>query len=521
MDVLTNWMNQAAQIWKGLNPGQRVMAGVFAALAVVGLFGTALWSGRAEGVPLFPAPLENPEQVGNVLRILKAANIDVRQEKGQILVPPAQKDRAFIELSGKSAWPKDQGLAEIQDLSNDWKLSDPARRERARMTLQTRLAKMIALMEGVQSANVLLAEGNNVPFSGERFEPKATVQVLLRSGVESLSSGVAETIRRVVAFGVQGVKPSTVAVVDSLGRIYEERARDDDQAVMTTFEKLRRDREEDIVRKVHNALTPIAGNRIAVSAAVTLNQDREKVHSVKVNPDEVVVVDERTESRASTGPGIEAGGVPGVSSNLNGAPGETGPATMVSSTEEKSEIHRMASTVDTETVKGVGDVRQATVGVLVPYAKGTAEPDEKTIGTYRDFVMKAAGITDPKFVTVSSVPYDPAPAPTTGKLDEAVSLLGRYADQILMGVLVLGALVMLGRLLKPAPPAAPAETAQEGGVAGAVRAIGRAGETLAPIPDSNPEAARFSEMETRVREMVRKDPRTSAGLVKRWLISTK
>ena len=40
------------------------------------------------------------------------------------------------------------------------------------------------------------------------------------------------------------------------------------------------------------------------------------------------------------------------------------------------------------------------------------------------------------------------------------------------------------------------------------------------LPTSSPEGERFAVMETRVRDMVRKDPRISAGLVKRWLITT-
>jgi flagellar biosynthesis/type III secretory pathway M-ring protein FliF/YscJ len=55
-----------------------------------------------------------------------------------------------------------------------------------------------------------------------------------------------------------------------------------------------------------------------------------------------------------------------------------------------------------------------------------------------------------------------------------------------------------------------------------VAAIARARKEMAePLPETSPEAARYAEMEGRVREMVRKDPRISAGLVKRWLLSVK
>ncbi len=523
MDVLNALKAQMKQIWDGLTPGQRTTGVVLVGLMAAALAATALWSGNPEYVPLFPAPLESPDQVGNILKTLKAADIPARQEKGLILVPAASYDKAYIELTGKSAWPQDQTTADMKGLVDDWRLSDPGRRERARLSLQARLGRMVTMMEGVQSATVLLAEGNNGIFSGERYEPKATVQVALRPQVEGLSPGVAETIRRMVAFGVQGIKPETVAVVDNQGRIYEERKTDDDQAVMTTFDKLRREREADIVAKVRNALAPIAGPKIAVSAAVILNQDKVKEHALRVNPDEVVVDSERTRSRTATSTPSEIGGVPGTSSNLVDNTPEAAGAPLTNSNEEESEIHRTASTTETEIVKGVGDARQITVGVLVPQAKDATALDPKTLDTYRDFVMKAAGLTDPKFVTVSSVAYDATPAVPTPTWRVALDLLAAHLSEIILGILAVGALVIMGRLLRGSA-AGPAGAGAGGpeGVEGAVAAISRARKDLAePLAESSPEAARYAEMEGRVREMVRKDPRISAGLVKRWLLSTK
>jgi flagellar M-ring protein FliF len=519
MDVLNALRTQVKQIWEGLTPGQRTTGMLLVGLMVAALAATALWSGNPEYVRLFETPLEGPEQVGNILKALKAANIPARQEKGLILVPAASYDKAFIELNGKAAWPQDQTTSDMKGLVDDWRLSDPGRRERARLSLQARLGRMVTLMEGVQSATVLLAEGNNGIFSGERYEPKATVQVALRAQVEGLSSGVAETIRRMVAFGVQGIKPETVAVVDNQGKIYEERKTDDDQAVMSTFEKMRRDREADIVGKVRNALAPIAGAKIAVSAGVILNQDKVRERAVSVDPDRVVVDSERTESRTSTSASSEVGGVPGTSSNLVDNTAEAGKAPLNTSTEEKSEIHRTASTTETETVKGVGDARLITVGVLVPQAKGATALDQKTLDTYRDFVMKAAGITDPKFVTVAGVVYDAAPVVPVVRWREALDLLLAHLNEVILGILAVGALVIMGRLLRRG---AKPEPVGAGGVEEVVSAISRARKDLAePLPESSPETVRYAEMEDRVREMVRKDPRISAGLVKRWLLSTK
>ena len=91
-----------------------------------------------------------------------------------------------------------------------------------------------------------------------------------------------------------------------------------------------------------------------------------------------------------------------------------------------------------------------------------------------------------------------------------------------MILLAVGALVVLGLVLRRGGAAPTAFEGGEGeGVAGAVAAIRRArGGSAEPIPEMSPESARFAEMEKRVRDMVRKDPRMSAGLVKRWLMTS-
>ena len=522
MEVLTQMWAQVKKGWEGMTSAQRALGVALVGLMVAALVGGALWGGRVEYVSLFEKRLESADQVGSVLRTLQAAGIEVRQEKGQIQVPAAQYDRAFMELSGKSAWPQDQTTLDLKGLADDWKLSDGARKERARLSLQARLGRMLAMMQGVQSANVLLAEGNNTPFSGERFDPKASVQIALKEGVEALSPGVAETIRRVVAFGVQGVKPESVSVVDSLGRIYEARPTDETQVAMSDLDHLRRTREEELKRTIYNALAPIAGPRIAVAVSVVLNQDRVTAHEVKVNPDEVLVQDEKTESRSSTGTSAEEGGVPGVSSNLNERPAVNAVAGPTStSTEKKTEIHRVSTHSETQTVKGIGDVKQVTVGVLVPYAKAAPAPEAKTLDEYRRFAMAAAGLTDAQFVTVAGLPYDPAPVAAPDRLQDILGTASAHADQIILAVLAVGALLILGRALRsgaPVPVRGGGEEV-ETGKAAALAAIRKA--QAEPLPEMTPESQRFADMEQRVRDMVRKDPRVSAGLVKRWLMTTK
>ena len=490
-------------------------------LALVGLMAAALaaaglWGGQSDYVALLRAP-ENPQEVGSVLAILKSADIPVRQEGGQILVTASAKDRAYIELSGKSAWPADQSLDELKGLNDDWRMSDQGRRERARLSLQNRLGRMIGSVTGVLTGTVQIAEGNNAVFSSEHFDTTATVQVGLRRGLESLPDGVAETIRRMVAFGVTGLKPAAVVVVDNLGRIYEEHGSEFQAA--DTFEKLRRQKVEELNATLRNGLAPIVGPRIAVSSAIELNQDREKVVSHKVNPDETMVTDEKNKTRTQTGGTTETGGPVGTTSNVTSNSDATSGTPVSSSlTEEESEIHRDGSHEDREIIKGVGDIKKVTVGVLIPYAKGTPEPDAKTLDTCRNWVMKASGIADPQFVTVSSLAYDPAPAVQASRSDEAIAALLAHGDQLGVLLLAVGALVVLGMVLRRGGSrAAYAEEEGAGGVAGAVAAIRRA--RAEPLPEMTPEGTRFAEMESRVKEMVRKDPKMSAGLVKRWLMT--
>ncbi len=523
MDVLKQFWAQTKKTWEGLTSGQRAAAVALVGAAVVVLAAVPLWGGASsERVPLFARPLESDEKVGTILGVLKAANIDARVEKGQILVPSSSRDQAFTILSSKKAWPEDQSTLELSGLNDDWRIGEQARRERARLMLQSALVRMIRKLDGVHGADVLLAEGNNAVFAGERFEPKAAVMVTLKPGTAMLSAGAAETIRRMVAFGVQGVQSSTVNVSDSQGRIYPERPADDDQQVTTTWEKMRREKEEENVVKVRNALAPIIGNRIAVSCAVVLNRDKVTEEELRLNPDEVVVIHEKNESKTVTGGAPEGGAVPGVFNNLEQVPAAAASTGNPggNSTEEKSELERRSSEKRTSTVKGVGDVRQVSVGILIPFAKGSTEPDAKILGTYREFAMNAVGILEPKLVTVAAVPYEPeAPLPAPGRMQELRAFLMEHFDRVLLAVLVLGALVVLGLALRrgsPRPALAPA------GLEGAVAAIAKSRQQgIEPLPEMGAEGKRFNEMEGRIREQVRKDPKIAAGLVKRWLMVAK
>ncbi len=522
MDVLKQFWAQCKKTWEGLSGGQRAAGIVLAGALIATLAAVPLWGGGSpERVPLFPRPLDSDEKVGSVLAVLRTADIEARAEKGQILVPASSKDRAFTVLSTKNAWPEDQSTVELKGFLDDWRLSDQARRERGRMMLQSALSRMIRKLEGVLSADVLLAEGNNSPFSGERFEPKAAVVVALKPSVAMLSQGVAETIRRMVAFGVQGVQSSAVSVSDSLGRIYPEKPSDDDQAVTTTWEKMRREIEDENNVKVRNALAPILGNRLAVICHVVLNRDKETVVSDRVNPDEMFAHHEKTRSKTVTGGSGEPAGTPGVGSNIvEVPPGGTASGQAANSTEEESEIERTASRTQTSTVKGVGEVKYMSASILIPFAKGAAEPDAKILGTYREFAMNAVGIQDPKLVTVAAVPFEPeAPMAAPGHWQEIQAFVGEHFDRILLAILVLGALVVLGMALRKGSPH-PAGAAA--GLEGAVAAIARSRqEAMEPLPEMGPDGKRYSEMESRIREQVRKDPKIAAGLVKRWLMTAK
>lgn len=519
MDVLKKLWGQAFQAWGGMTRGQRLAAGALAAAMLAVLAGSSGWAGRGAYVPLFPRALESEKKVGEVLGILRAANIPARQERGQILVPESARDRAFIELSGKSAWPEDQSTVELQGLKDDWRMSEGARKERSRLMLQSRLSRIVGMTQGVASASVLLAEGNENPFVLERLEPKAMVQVALSPGADMLPAQTAETIRRLVAFGATGLKPETVAVLDTLGRTYEARREGDDVEISTSFRNQERKLEEEIVGKVRNALVPLAGSRIAVTARVVLDRDRVRSTEHKVNPDEVVKLSEKTKSKVVKGAEPQPGGVPGVSSNLDlGAPAPAGGAgAATESTEEESEVENDASRKDTETVLGIGYDKRVTVGILVPYAKGAAEPDAQTLEKYRGFAKSAAGvISEDANVTVASVAYEPVAVTVKSRWQRLLDLAEANVDRILLLVLGVGGLVVLGSALRRMVPGGAAAPTVE-----ATAEAARAARRMEGLADASPETMRFAEMESRIRENVRKDPRVAAGLVKRWLITAK
>ncbi|RMI06754.1 flagellar basal-body MS-ring/collar protein FliF [Cellulomonas triticagri] len=87
--------------------------------------------------------------------------------------------------------------------------------------IEGELARTIGAMDGVESASVKLALPAETVFVSEQQDPTASVFVRTRTG-RDLSTPQVEAIVHLVSAGIEGMKSTDVAVIDSTGKVLSE-----------------------------------------------------------------------------------------------------------------------------------------------------------------------------------------------------------------------------------------------------------------------------------------------------------
>lgn len=194
-----------------------------------------------------------------------------------VLVPQAQEAQLKADLL-MQGYPT-SGFAYETYRSGVGAMSTDSDRQMAYLQdLQDRMAGVIRCMDGVKSAVVTIAQGEDRRYvldSGNVVEASASVMVTMRSG-GALTDQLAQAIRNLVAHGVKGLEIDNIAISDSLGNVYSGDNSGVGGASDASALKLRL--EEQVNNKVRTqvmtVLVPLYGAdnvRVAVSSTVDVN----------------------------------------------------------------------------------------------------------------------------------------------------------------------------------------------------------------------------------------------------------
>lgn len=304
------------------------MAPLRQALSLVALAGSiavgvaaALWIQAPSYVALNQT--FSPAEMPALSEALERAGIDHKLERGgTVLVESSESQNAEFVLA-------DAGISSNTPLSmeklygGEGGLTQTREDKRQRLILAKEgdLAQTISRMKPIASAKVHLAMPLTSPFQRRHQSPSASVMLEMRPG-RRLNAGQVESIRQLVAQGVEAMDPSEVVVTDQSGRMLG-RAGEDEGARETDFV---RELEARLRSKISNILTPITGAG-GFTAEVTAQVDFTTVEAYTVTYDgDTPGVRSRSTVEESNG-GV-TGGIPGALSNQPGgeatAPEEAG-----------------------------------------------------------------------------------------------------------------------------------------------------------------------------------------------------
>lgn len=428
--------HRATDIYRDFTAGQRAMVVIAGLGLLVGGYLFMQWAAAPSWAPLY-TNLE-AQDAAAVTDELDSMGVSYQLADGgsTILVPRQDVYDTRLDLSA-------EGLprlgADGWNLIDDQGLTTSEFRQRVdfQRAMEGELARTIAAIDAVDTANVHLVMPQDDLFSGDDVHPSASV--LVDTGERPLGTSQVQAIVHMVASSVEGLVPEYVTVADTSGRVLSA-AGEDGLDVAAGEQRLAQKAayESSVARSIQSLLDPITGagrSRVVVSADLDFSQ-KESVTESFGEPDSAPVLSEDTSKETYVNANGEiVGGVLGPDA-VPVADGEGG------SEYNREDVARTFA-VDkvTEQVKAApGSVQRLSVAVLVDESAGVNTQD------IADLVTAGAGLVPARgdSIEVSAMAFGEADAlDLTGgtsseePADDMALTLARIGGVVLLVLIVL------------------------------------------------------------------------------------
>ncbi len=489
-------------------PLKRKLSLVFVILLSFALMaGIMLWSQRIDYQVLYSNLSQ--EDAGQVIAKLKEMKIPYNVEGNIIYVPSNRVYELRLELAAQGI-PQGGGVGfEIFDKTQIG-VTEFVQRLNYIRAIQGELTRTIRQLSEVEQARVHIAIPEKTIFTEKEDKPTASVVLKLKPG-RVLNQGQIGGIVHLVSSSIEGMQPQNVTVIDNMGNLLSKPS-DMDAIADSKHLEYQKSVDKDYEGKLQSMLEGITGRgKAIVRVATKIDFTQVERTEEKFDPDTIAVKSEQRTQEKSTG--ATTGGIPGVLSNQ---PGQQ-PATTVSSpsSQKQSEsINYEVSRSVSKIIQPRGDVKSISVAVLVDgtYKKEKGKKvylprTEDDMKKYKEIIMAAIGYNKERGdqVIVENVPFEAAieelPPEKIDFIKLAMSLLKYIIPIIVILLLILFVIKPIIETLKApvirrAPEGVPMPTA--------------------PMPTPS-EAAPEEIMKEEVLEMVKKDSRKAAMILKEWL----
>lgn len=509
---------------------QRLIILVALAGSVAGLIALTLWTQQPDMQVLFTNL--GSEDAAAIIDKLKETKVPYETTGGgaTVLVPSEQVHDLRLQLATQGL-PHGGGVGfEIFDRTSIG-MSEFVQKLNYRRALQGELARTIAQMPEVERARVHLAIPERRLFASEQEKARGSVILSLRNG-QQLSQAQVQGVIHLVSSSVEGLQARDVTIVDGHGRMLSATVSDDASGLTNTQLDYQRNIEKDVETRIQTMLERIVGpNKAVVRVSSLVDFRKVETTEERYDPNSQVVRSEQRGQEKANGSNGVGGGVPGVQSNVPPGTEQEPTETSSSNSQTKNEtVNYEISRTVSKIVEPVGVIKQLSVAVLVdgmyesakagegeaadaPAAARKYIPrSEEDLKRIEDIVKKAMGFSAERQdqVQVVNVQFGVGPDEPQGMGAEATAEgpkawlpYLRYA----VGILLFAVILLF--VVRPLLAMLGTTTEQMQADASVSALPGRNGMTEASLTHA-PDRAQII-------DMARKNPDTTAVVVKQWL----
>jgi len=412
---LTSALDRLKAVVAQFTLAQRTLAIIGVAGLVLGLVALSSWLSKPTMSPLF-ADVSTAD-ASAIVDQLDGEGVPYELADGgrTILVPADQlyATRLKVAAAGLPASSDGAGYSLLDNMGMT--ASEFQQQTTYQRAMEGELAKTIGAINGVEAATVKLAMPEESVFVSETADPTASVFVQTSRGT-TLDAAQVQSIVHLVSAGVQGMKPTDVAVIDADGHVLSAVG---GSPAGGMSDQQTADYEQRVAAAVQAMLDRVVGSgQAVVTVNAELNLDNTDLTSETFTATEnIPSLSSATTTEAYTGGGAAAGGVLGPD-NIAVPGGGTGEGTYNKTSET---LNPAVNKLTERTTTTPGSVRRQSVSVVVDQESGAA----LNMTDLTAMVTAAAGIdaTRGDTVEVARMAFD------TQSAEAAQAALGAAAEQ--------------------------------------------------------------------------------------------
>ncbi len=520
----------AGRLQAAMLGNRRLLLTVAGVLVVLGFTSLAFWSAEPPYRSIFTGM--SGKEAASVVDYLQKSHIPYRIEgAGMVMVPSDQVYMDRIKLAGQGLTPGSGRGFELFDKKMPFGISDFVQKVNLQRALQAELARTIEVLSQVRAARVQLVLAKDSAFADRQRHASASVMLQLVGG-RSLAANTILAIQNLVAAGIPDLKPGAVTIVDSSGNLLTMKKRNGVAGGRSMMDNQAR-----FERRLEARLTSMLEKVVGVGQAVVrvsadMTHDAVEQNSKRYNPDEAVLLNQKTITENKSFPGGLAGGVAGMASNrppsaAKTALPSTGSATARSpmrkaSRNERTSNYEISSTTERRIIPP-GIIKKLSVAVIVggSFKEGkdgqTFIPrDKKDIKAIRNLVERAIGYNEDRgdSIEVQSMPLVEISDHRDATALAATEKRSFYLNMARYGVAGLALLLLVWFVLRPVSKWLGSGPGSKRDTSDALRGIEDAMPESAAIPASSVE---HIELQRSARDLAIEDPAATAMIIRQWM----